>query len=599
MENAAWNLESEYPSIHSDLFKQDWDFVTNDITEMTKEMESLRNEWGNPSPQALTKIKDILKSRKKFDMLLGNLSSYLYFASDIDLSNVEITKKRAEAHTLWSRHSQIMMPLYLFIKKCDEAIIQEFLKDPELENFDFLWQEKRQQNIYSLSEKEEVLIEALATDGFHAWSNLYRNLSGQMKAHLQYPDRTETLGMAQASALTRSPDALHRKVAWQAIQEAWTEHKVTAAAILNSLAGQRLEINKKRSHTKERHFLTEAMLANRMTPETLDALIGACRSSVEKTRMAPKMMARLLKKDVIDPWDLLAPGPEKEDKSTCSFEEGVRLIAQAYGEVSPEMGDFVEMMYQKRWIEGRVLPNKAPGAYCGGFRKSKEPRVFMTYMGSNSDISTLAHELGHAYHSWVMRDMPEEKTHFTMGLAETASIFGETVLRDTLIQKASTKEQKADVAWNEIQGAATFLLNIPARFDFEKEFYERRQSGILMADEMMDLTDQVWSRWYGRAITQNDKMFWATKLHFSMSRTSFYNFPYTFGYLFSLSIYARRNELGAEFMKTYVNILRDTGSMTPEALVQKHLGEDIREQKFWQKAIDHVVGQLKSFESLM
>ena len=148
-------------------------------------------------------------------------------------------------------------------------------------------------------------------------------------------------------------------------------------------------------------------------------------------------------------------------------------------------------------------------------------------------------------------------------------------------------------------GATSLLINIPTRFEFEKEFYEKRQNGILVAEEMSDLMDQTWSRWYGPTISQNDRMFWATKLHFAMSQVSFYNFPYTFGYLFSLSIYARRKDLGADFMKTYVNILRDTGSMSAEDLVQKHLGEDIRDQKFWQKAIDHVVGQLKSFETLM
>lgn len=599
MDNIGWNLESEYPSIHSDLFKQDWEFVTNHIAKTSEIIESLKNEWANPSPTALAKIKDILIAGKEYQILVWNLSSYLRFSIDIDNSNIEISKKYAEFEALNSKGRQALTPLHLFIKNCSDTVIAELVNVPELQHFEFLWAEERKQKVFSLSEKEEVLIEALSTSGFHAWGDLYKKIAGQTKVQLEYPDRTETVGMAKAAALTRSPDSLHRKAAWHALQKGWSEHRVAAATILNSLAGQRLEILKTRSHTQKKHFLTDPLMSNRITEATLDALMGACRTNLEETRRAPKMMARLLKKDILDPWDLLAPGPEKKDKSTLSFDDGVRLVAEAYHEVSTEMGDFVEMMHKNRWIDGRVLPNKSTGAYCGGFAKSKEPRVFMTYMGSNSDLSTLAHELGHAYHSWVMRDMPKEKTLFTMSLAETASIFGETVFHDVMMRRAKTNEQKLDFAWSEIEGATSLLINIPTRFEFEKEFYEKRQNGILVAEEMSDLMDQTWSRWYGPTISQNDRMFWATKLHFAMSQVSFYNFPYTFGYLFSLSIYARRKDLGADFMKTYVNILRDTGSMSAEDLVQKHLGEDIRDQKFWQKAIDHVVGQLKSFETLM
>ena len=221
----------------------------------------------------------------------------------------------------------------------------------------------------------------------------------------------------------------------------------------------------------------------------------------------------------------------------------------------------------------------------------------MTYMGSPQDISTLAHELGHAYHSWVMRDLPLAQRRYPMTLAETASIFAETVLSDTLLAQAQTPEEKLACAWTDAESAVSFLINIPARYEFESRFYEQRKKRSLTAAELCQLNQEAWQKWYGNTLSQMDPLFWAHKLHFSIGGVSFYNFPYTFGYLFSLSIYARRKEWGTEFMPRYIEILRDTGRMSAEDLVSRHLGEDIRRPEFWQKAIDVVIEKISKAEN--
>jgi oligoendopeptidase F len=198
-----------------------------------------------------------------------------------------------------------------------------------------------------------------------------------------------------------------------------------------------------------------------------------------------------------------------------------------------------------------------------------------------------------------MRDLPLEETSYPMTLAETASIFAETVLKDVMIEKSKTQEQKLEFAWAHIEGAVNLLLNIPARFEFESSFYQKRKERTLSARELCELTDEAWTKWYGDSLTENDKMFWASKQHFAISHLSFYNFPYTFGYLFGLSIYARRKTLGKNFWPTYQAILRDTGRMKAEDLIQKHLGEDIRTTEFWQKSIDVVKSQIEDFKKLV
>jgi oligoendopeptidase F len=296
------------------------------------------------------------------------------------------------------------------------------------------------------------------------------------------------------------------------------------------------------------------------------------------------------------------------------------------------MGDFVLEMRDARRIEARVLPTKRPGAYCTRFPKTRTPRVFLTYRGALSDVSTLAHELGHAYHGKLLAGLPLAETEYPMNLAETASTFAETALGDyldSLGQGSGAAGGQAaggqaaggsgssgaagapdglsraelagllEVAWSDAQDAATFLVNIPARFAFEKAFYERRAEKPLGPAALSALMEETMREHYGDSLSEYDPGFWRSKLHFYMSGLSFYNFPYTFGYLFSLGVYARRAELGKGFHEAYCALLRDTGRMETEALAERHLGVDLRKPDFWRASVDIVRRKVDRFESLV
>jgi len=258
----------------------------------------------------------------------------------------------------------------------------------------------------------------------------------------------------------------------------------------------------------------------------------------------------------------------------------------------------VLMMAEKGWIDAKPTPYRSTGAYCTGFSEPREPRIFMTYEGSMTNVLTLAHELGHAWHNWVMRDLARYKTYYSMTLAETASIFAETLVRDTLFAQTTTREQKLGIAWEDGVAAATFLLNIPARFTFEQQLVESRKEGFVIADTLKIMMRDSWQYWYEDSLASYDDMFWASKLHFSMSGLGFYNYPYLFGYLFSLGIYAQKDRYGEAFNAMYTNLLRDTGSMTAEDVVQQHLKQDIRQREFWQASLDIVDRSVSRLEKL-
>ncbi|WP_413577573.1 M3 family oligoendopeptidase [Bdellovibrio sp. HCB290] len=599
MNGPTWDIESVYPSISSKEFQADWNTIHSDLESLQKNIAELKPQFANPTDKTISQIQNILLMDEQTSILGATLGTYLSCSLSVDSSNAEAKIKSSELDIFNSKFSQTMVPLRLFLQHCEESVFKKVLNHEKIKPYQFIFEQDRVIATYSLPEAQETLLKSLEVSGHSAWGELYDELSGNIRVQLKYPDRTETVGLAKASALTKTANELDRKVAWLGIQEAWNEHQHSAAAIVNALAGWRLEEAEKRSHTKPKTFMNDPLFNNRISQATLDAMISACKNNTKDIQKAGLLMAKVMKKDRLALWDLMAPSPIAASPAAIPFEQGAKIVRDAFAHVSPEMADFVQMMVDKNWIEGRILPNKRTGAYCTGFLKTQEPRVYMTYMGSNSDIGTLAHELGHGFHAWVMRDMSLGEQNYPMTLAETASVFAETVLGDALMSKAKSSEEKIENAWGDLESAMAFLVNIPVRYDFEHRFYEARKERTLSAQELRELMKTVWTEWYGDSTEGADELFWAHKLHFHIADLSFYNFPYTFGYLFSLSIYARRQELGASFMDKYKAILRDTGRMNAEELIMKHLGEDITQPAFWQKSIDVVKSKISHFESLI
>jgi oligoendopeptidase F len=358
---------------------------------------------------------------------------------------------------------------------------------------------------------------------------------------------------------------------------------------------------RKRSSEEPVHFLDAPVHMNRITRPTLDSILEAAERFRPLAQRAAKLQATAYGKDAFGPWDNRAPAPllSPGDGGGIPFDTAISIIAEAYGQVDDSLGEFVHMMVENNWIEGTVGDSKRPGAYCTGFRKSRTPRVYMTYTGGSSDVITLAHELGHAYHSWVMRDLPESQLSYGMSLAETASTFGETLVRDALLNRADSLQTRMDVIWEDMTALIAFVLNIPTRYEFERRFYEARAERPLRPAELKNMMSEAWQHWYGDALSEPDPMFWASKLHFYISGLSFYNFPYLFGYLFSLGVYASREKFGSEFFPRYQALLRDTGRMTAEALAKKHLDADLTKPEFWCETLDALKPRVDGFEAIV
>ena len=602
LQTTTWDNSHIYTSFEDQNIQSDIQYIektTKEIAELSKSIEPTIETIDSTADE---KLKPFLEGVKKISLLQKEAYIKLWTLSVFSSSRLSTESQDLKAKELSSKCSSLGAELSkaatskdLFLMRCSDNLLNEFLEDPKTSEFKFNLLHGRKQKDFLLSVKEESLSTGLATDGLHAWGKLYSSLSGSIKVQVG----EEEMGLAKASALLRQGDRYKRELAWKGINHAWETHEESAGAILNSINGWRIEQAKVRSTKRQGHYLDKSCHQSRIERSTLDALMETTHKRRDVGHKALRIMAKAEKLDKLAPWDLLAPAPESGEPSPTPFPKAIEMISHAFSEFSPDMGEFAKMMTEKNWIDATPTTNRAPGAYCTKFPNVREPRIFMTYTGTMGNIITLAHELGHAYHNWVMRDLSLSEAAYSMTLAETASIFAETLVRETILEECKTDEEKIKILWQEAESAAALMINIPARYEFEKMMVEERMKGNLPPSRLKELMSSAWEKWYGNTLTEYDQMFWASKLHFSISSLGFYNYPYLFGYLFSLGIYSQKDNDPQNFAGLYKDILRDTGTMTAEDLVQKHLGQNISDEKFWDNSINIVEKTINQLESLL
>lgn len=596
-----WNNTTEYSELASADFDADLEVFKKSvqlIAEQSEIFDDAMNRINDLSASDAELIEAACRLRKSADhsfVVGANLGTFVSCALSVDGGHTQARQLQAVLRQWMTQLGEAMTSLNLIMNRAPDAFVRACLTRAEFAPHAFGIRMDREWAPFLLGLESEKLLTRFSVNGPQAWGTMYDNISSSLQCEVEYKGETQKMGLARAAGGLDSADRDERFASFQAISRAWKTQQEGCASILNALAGWRLDNYKTRSSRRNLHFLDQPLHANRICRSTLDAMMSAVDANVEVARDALRIKAREMKVDALGPWDLFAPLPAAEE-SKISFKDALELICSAFADVDPEMADFVRMMQRSGWIEGSVSDSKRPGAYCTRFAKSRTPRVYMTYRGSLEDVGTLAHELGHAFHNWVMRDLELPETYYPMTLAETASIFAETVVADVLVKGAKNEDDRRKILWGELGSAEAFMLNIPARFRFEKNFYEKRAERTLTPDEFSELMIRSWSQSYGPTLSEMNPMFWCSKLHFHISGTSFYNFPYTFGYLFALGVYAQREKQGKNFYRNYVSLLRDTGRMTAEELAAKHLGADLSKPEFWQSSIDKVRRRVAEFK---
>ncbi|MCG3086948.1 M3 family oligoendopeptidase [Sporosarcina sp. MB25] len=587
----VWDLDVFFKGgSESEELRSHLDEASNKISVLEKSIEAFQTpnskEDADRVLQLLEEVKDTTLHLRQAGAVIG-----CFLAADT--TDKKALVLQAETMSLSARFATADLGLQQKLAQTETDVWEQLLQTDQLKDFTFILNEWREEVKMKLSQEEESLITALSVDGYHGWGQFYNQLVGDIKVKVTVDGEEKILSVGQANNLSSHEERAVRKTSFEALEDIWTEKEDFFATTLNHLAGFRLATYKKRGWDS---VLMEPLMRNRMSQDTLDAMWGAISANKGPFVDYLNRKAELLGTDKMDWFDLDAPVTSSTKK--MEYQEGAEFILKHFGAFGPELEAFARKAFEDSWIEAEDRPNKRPGGFCTGMPISEQSRIFMTYSGSMSNVATLAHELGHAFHSYALRPVHPLNRQYAMGVAETASTFAEMIVADASVKAAENTEEKIALLEDKVQRSVAFFMNIHARFLFETRFYEERKNGVVPASRLNQLMSEAQEEAYGGALSTTHPHFWASKLHFYITGTPFYNFPYTFGYLFSLSIYAKALAEGEGFEQKYIALLRDTAVMSVEDLAMKHLGEDITKQEFWAKGVALCVNDVEEFLNL-
>lgn len=527
---------------------------------------------------------------------LAQCEVFVVAIQSADATNTQAGTILNELYQLDNQTTALMTRFKKQLVKLDTATFEKILAQPEIQPVAFNLTEMRQQGLALLPDQTEALINNLALDGFHGWSDHYDTLVNQIK--VKYTDEhgvTKKLsaGQAQNMLAAAMPNAQRAQLMtnWE---KAWQKKAAPFADTLNHLAGFRLA-NYQAHGTS--NFLQKPLDLNRMSQATLDTMYQVVDANKGLLLDYLKRKVQLMGKSQIDWQDIEAPLDLGNQPPHQTYDQAADFVIRQFKQFSPKMAQLAQYALEHRWVEAENRPNKRPGGYMDNLPETQESRIFMTFTGSPNDTATLAHELGHAFHADVIKDLPFWRQDYAMNVAETASTFAELIVADASVKDAPDKRTKLALLDAKMQNPLAMFLDIHARYLFETRFYTARQHGLVTPEQLSALMLKAQQDAYDNALSTYHPLFWASKLHFYIDDVPFYNFPYTFGYLFSLGIYAQAKRR-PDFEAAYVALLRDTANMSTEDLAQKHLGVDLTKPDFWQAGVGLIKRDIDEFMAL-
>ncbi|MFD0588597.1 M3 family oligoendopeptidase [Paenibacillus sp. GCM10027627] len=581
----TWDLESIYPGgSASNAFAKELSGIEADIAALNAKLANKDGDTAQQLRETTELVQSILLSLRQSESFVECL-----IAQNVrDHAAIGLNDK---IKTLAAKYLAAMTKYDNALREIGDEEWSGLMKLDDLAPIAFNLTERRELAKRKMAPELEALTGDLAVDGYHGWGDLYNVIVSRAQFEVHQPGgETKLLSAGQMSNRLSDSDRAVRTSAFAEWERVWASQEDLAADTLNRIAGFRLKLYENRGWS---NVLQEPLQINRMSEATLNAMWEAIEEGKKALLPYFERKAALLGIDKLDWHDVEAPIGSAT--RTVPFDEAATFIVEQFRAFDPKLADFSEMAFRDGWIEAEDRSGKRPGGFCTAFPKAEQTRIFMTYSGTASNISTLAHELGHAYHQHVMNELPGLAHEYAMNVAETASTFAEMIVSDRALKAAADEDEKLGLLEDKIQRSVAFFMNIHARLLFETRFYERRKSGLVPASELNELMEQAQRDAYKDAIGEAHPRFWVSKLHFYLTGVPFYNFPYTFGYLFSAGLYARAIKEGEGFAEKYVALLQDTGSLTVEDLAKKHLGVNLEEPGFWREAVALTEEDVKLF----
>ena len=533
-----------------------------------------------------TKLEKMIASEEEVSRLLNDAFGFIMLTLAVDATNEDALRLQGEM-------SQLMVGVQLngskfarfvgSIEHLDDVIAQSEVLTANA----FHIHEMAQEAKHMLPAEMEEPVLRLQLDGGDAFSKLRDRLMGTHTVEMD----GKTLPLPAVRGMAYDPDPAVRKAAYEAELASYQKVETSMAYCLSCIKGEATTLSGLRGYPDT---LIQTLEESRMDKETLDAMLTAIREALPDFRRYMRKKAELLgHKNGLPFYDLFAPMGEVNTKYT--MEEARELLVKTFNEVNPEMGDFIDNAFEQRWIDMFPREGKEGGAFCAGFYHKKISRIMTNFVGSFSDVSTLAHELGHAWHNRCMERKPCLQADAPMPLAETASIFNETLLSH-VVRKSADEKTRFALLEGSLMEATQTIVDIYSRFLFESAVFEARKTHIPSADELNQMMLDAQAEAYGDGLDPEVRHpgMWICKSHYYSTGRHYYNFPYAFGHLFGLGVFQKYLQEGPAFMPVYDELLASCGSKSiPD--VAASVGIDVRSADYWRSALSVIRKEVEEF----
>ena len=569
--NKEWDLSPLYTGIDTEEFQ-------NDLLAL-RETVAAYNAFAAALPEdRAAGIRGALELQEKLWQLAAPMFEYASLRSAVNTSDGEALDTLSRLQKLLSDTSAADAAIRAYVGKTKdlEALISA---DPFLEGYAYLLRNMKEDAKYVLDEKVEEALAKMNLSGGSAWENLQAYLSSTVEAEY----RGEKMNLSAVRNLAYDPDPAVRKDAYDAEIACYDRIKDAISFSLNSLKQQ---VTTECELRKAGSPLEMTLRASRMKKTTLDAMIQAIEEYLPVFWKYLRAKAKLLGYEGgLKWWDLFAP----MGKNTASYtvEDARKYLIDHFKPFAPDMAEMMEHAFDEAWIDFYPHPGKVGGAFCANLASIKQSRVLTNFDGSFSDIVTLAHELGHAYHGMMIENHRPLNLDYSMPVAETASTFNETVVMNAALDEAADREVKLGLLESQLQDSTQIMCDIMSRYWFETAVFEKAKEGFAFADELCEMMKSAQRRAYGDGLDPDSlhPYMWVCKSHYYSSGLSFYNWPYAFGGLFAAGLYAQYRREGAAFLPKYRALLRATTVASVED-VAKMADIDLGDVNFWRSSLE-------------
>ena len=590
-----WSMQQIWKSFSDSEYK-------NSIEKLQQLINQISYHVKNP----IKDFNQFLKIYLSIDNELGSLSESLYAYSysiyATDTTNTDSLNNMALLEELQVSIADYQLVFRQILKENQTKLSSFFHSFPEYKKYEFILEEEISYFNHQMERKEESIANDLQRFGGDAWSKLHE----QIISNLVDKETGKTFNQLRNDAY--SPDRNIRKESYYKEIALLEQNQIAISSALNNIKGATISLNKKRNWGDGfEGAINRSLFSSRLSRKSLDALISAIEDSIPMWQeyLFEKAKALNLKDEKGNSekcsfYDIFAPLiTESSDKEKdWTYQEAKEFIINKFNEFSSHMGDFVKTAFEENWVDAEIRKGKVGGAFCIDFPLQKVSRVLTNFSGTTSDILTLAHELGHAYHHFCIKDLDYNLCSYPMTLAETASIFSETMVTNSMLKTANLSE-KINLLEMHLSDSCQTLLDILSRFYFEKSVFEERENKELVAEDFCRLMNDAQNKTYGNSLTETKHPYlWAVKTHYYSPSLDFYNFPYAFGQLFALGLYSQYKDSPKEFPSQYQELLKNTGSMTCEE-VCKLAGFDITTKDFWLSGIKELKLEFEEWKTCL